>query len=329
MGNKIRFETVALPQNVKLVGEKEEKSIYISIKAYNKVHDFTKNKFDNESGGLLIGEYVEAFSAISIVIHDFIEAKYTEATKTTLTFTHKTWEYLHSEIDKNYENAKIVGWIHTHPGFGIFLSDYDKFIQNNFFNDENQVAYVVDPIQKLEGFFTIINGNLQKCKGFYIFDEVGNDIVINQNKKIVDNNKVANTKNESENIKTKSSSISQIIPYLLCVILLLVNILTFLAFSSQQKMLNAKINQLETNLRDFAQMSTNRINELGYLYQNFNNANEQEASKSQNKHNLNSDMKEVQNDKVNENSHSTEKNNKEPSANKKKSKNISTKSNID
>jgi proteasome lid subunit RPN8/RPN11 len=45
---------------------------------------------------------------------------------------------------------KIIGWIHTHPDYGIFLSENDMFIQNNYFKDINQVAYVIDPIQKEE-----------------------------------------------------------------------------------------------------------------------------------------------------------------------------------
>ena len=60
-------------------------------------------------------------------------------------------------IEKKYENAQIVGWIHTHPDFGIFLSEYDTFIQENFFKEDYQIAYVVDPIQNIEGFYFWIN----------------------------------------------------------------------------------------------------------------------------------------------------------------------------
>ena len=60
-----------------------------------------------------------------------------------------------------------MGWIHTHPNFGIFLSEYDRFVHENFFSEEYQVAYVVDPIQSIEGFYFWINSKLEKCKGFY------------------------------------------------------------------------------------------------------------------------------------------------------------------
>lgn len=169
-----------LPQNILPMGERveEDKNIYISQKTYKKIHKFTQNKTKNESGGVLIGSVVSELGKQNIMIDGFVEAKYCEATPTTLTFTHQTWDYIHKEIEAKYPGGKIVGWIHTHPDFGIFLSDYDKFIHQNFFSDENQVAYVVDPIQNIEGFYFWINEKLEKCKGFYIYEETGMTIDI-------------------------------------------------------------------------------------------------------------------------------------------------------
>ena len=174
-----------LPQNILSIGSyvEENKNIYISQPVYKKIHKFTKDKTVNESGGMLIGYTVEEFGKTNIIIEGFIEAKYCEATPTTLKFTHDTWEYCHKEIEKKYPKRKIVGWIHTHPDFGIFLSEYDKFIQENFFNQEYQVAYVIDPIQHIEGFYFWINEKIEKCKGFFIYDNTGIDINVNDSDK--------------------------------------------------------------------------------------------------------------------------------------------------
>ena len=167
-----------LPQNVIKVGEQvlHDKNIYILQSVYKEIHVFTKDKLTIESGGMLMGYIVQANGKSNIIIDGFIEGKYSEGTPTTLKFTHETWDYVHKEADSNFPNDKIIGWIHTHPNFGIFLSNYDKFIHQNFFNDENQIAYVVDPIQHIEGFFFWINGQIEKCPGFYIYDEVGVEI---------------------------------------------------------------------------------------------------------------------------------------------------------
>lgn len=173
-----------LPQNILPIGERveENKNIYISQSVYKGIHKFTQNKTTNESGGMLVGSVIEEFGKTNIVISGFVEAKYSEGTPTTLKFTHETWDYVHKEIEKKHNGKKIVGWIHTHPDFGIFLSEYDKFIQENFFKEDYQVAFVVDPIQNIEGFYFWINGKLEKCKGFYIYDKTGAKITIDVEK---------------------------------------------------------------------------------------------------------------------------------------------------
>lgn len=183
---------LTLPQNIVPLGEQnnEDKKIYISQKTYREIHRFTKDKTKVESGGVILGNVIEEFGKTHIVIRAFIEAKHCEGTPTTLKFTHESWEYIHQEAEKKYPKYKILGWIHTHPDFGIFLSEYDKFIHENFFNEENQVAYVVDPIQNIEGFYFWINGNLERCKGFFVFDKTGVKINVDQDEEEVSGNNV-------------------------------------------------------------------------------------------------------------------------------------------
>lgn len=165
----------ALPQNILPVGERVQgsKNIYIAQKVYRQIHKFTEGKTENESGGILVGEFVEEFGKQNILIEGFIEAKHCEATPQTLTFTHQTWEAVDKEMEKKHQGKSIVGWIHTHPDFGIFLSNYDTFIQENFFKEENQIAYVIDPIRGEYGFYFWEEGKIERCPGFYLYDKTG------------------------------------------------------------------------------------------------------------------------------------------------------------
>lgn len=233
--NKVQApKAVALPQNLVFLGEhvEEDKNIYILQSVYKKIHKFTKNKTVNESGGVLIGHTVEELGKTNIFIDGFIEGKYSEATATTLTFTHETWEHIHKEM-KKYPKDKIVGWIHTHPNFGIFLSEYDKFIHENFFSEDYQVAYVVDPIQKIEGFYFWINGKVERCKGFYVYDKAGAKIDIE--------------KEEQKESSTSVFSIKDILFYFLLVItifLIFVNI----SQNKEIKILKQEITNIENYL---------------------------------------------------------------------------------
>ena len=218
----------ALPQNILPIGERveEDKNIYISQPVYKEIHKFTQNKTTNESGGMLIGNVIEEFGKTNIIVNGFIEAKHCEATPTTLKFTHETWEYVHKEMDKKFPGQKIVGWIHTHPNFGIFLSEYDKFIQENFFKEDYQIAYVVDPIQDIEGFYFWINGKIERCKGFYKFDKMGAKIESDIESK--DNDEEPN--NSFLNLKN-------------VIIAILVVCVVFLAFSNMSQ--NKEIKELQ------------------------------------------------------------------------------------
>lgn len=237
-----------LPQNILPIGDRveENKNIYILQSVYKEIHKFTQNKTTNESGGMLVGTVLEEFGKTNIIISGFVEAKYCEATPTTLKFTHETWEYVHKEIEKKHPGKKIVGWIHTHPDFGIFLSEYDKFIHQNFFNEDYQVAYVVDPIQKIEGFYFWINEKIEKCKGFYIYDKTGAKITVGADKE--------------EAAVAKESGIFSIRSVLIAVLAVAVILLTFFNISTNQKL--SKLEEQQKTLAESANQSLSYMQQL-------------------------------------------------------------------
>lgn len=79
-----------------------------------------------------------------------------------VTFTQETWEHIYNIKDKEFPEERIVGWYHSHPGFGVFLSDHDLFIQQNFFSSPQQVAWVYDPHSDEEGCFGWLNKTIEK-----------------------------------------------------------------------------------------------------------------------------------------------------------------------
>lgn len=174
-----------LPLNFLTIGEIENNDVRVYLKqdVYRALEKYALEDVEHERGTILLGDYCENLGKIHVVISNYVEAKYTDASASTLTFTHETWEYVHQEQDSKYPDKKIIGWQHTHPSYGIFLSNYDLFIQENFFDLPFQVAYVIDPVQGLRGFFQWKEGKTEKLKGFYVYDEVGKPIKLEQPKK--------------------------------------------------------------------------------------------------------------------------------------------------
>jgi len=65
---------------------------------------------------------------------------------------------------KNDEDLRIVGWWHSHPDFGCFLSSTDLHTQEFFFPESFQVALVVDPVRNETKFFTLDNNSKKRYK---------------------------------------------------------------------------------------------------------------------------------------------------------------------
>jgi proteasome lid subunit RPN8/RPN11 len=82
-----------------------------------------------------------------------------------VTFTQDTWEHIYKIKDQQYPDDKIVGWYHSHPGFGVFLSEHDLFIHENFFSSPQQIAWVYDPHTDEEGCFGWAGGKTEKLSG--------------------------------------------------------------------------------------------------------------------------------------------------------------------
>jgi len=230
---------VALPMNFVSVGTVEHDSVQVYIKqdVYKRIEKFAKEEMSKEVGSILIGDYVDEKDRKTVIISNYIEAKYTDASASTLTFTHETWDYVYKEKDKKYPDKKIVGWQHTHPGYGIFLSNYDIFIQENFFNLPWQIAYVVDPIADTRGFFEWKNDKIAKMSGFYVYDEIGREIKVSEKAKPV----------------KKHFSISTII----LSFLLLVSILLSVSFGIEKNNIMDRLNEALATISHQSSIQTN------------------------------------------------------------------------
>jgi len=126
-----------------------------------------------ELGGVLLGkECVDPSTGEHFAwITQALEAKHYANTQASFTYTHDSWEEITRERDRLHPDLDVVGWYHTHPSFGIFLSHHDLFIHQNFFAQPLQVAYVVDPIQSTRGFFRWSDGKMVQVGGFHLCAE--------------------------------------------------------------------------------------------------------------------------------------------------------------
>lgn len=124
-----------------------------------RIYDHVYSSPGGEVGGVLVGEIPNTGP---VRITAAIPALRAEGERASVTFTHDAWSDVHAIMERKHKGKRIVGWYHSHPGFGIFLSEHDLFIQRNFFSDPAQVAYVVDPHASTEGLFAWVDGDIEQ-----------------------------------------------------------------------------------------------------------------------------------------------------------------------
>jgi hypothetical protein len=95
-----------------------------------------------------------------VFIEASIRGNFSTGKAAQVTFTGQTWTHIQDVMDKSYPDMRILGWYHTHPGHGIFLSDMDLFIHKHFFNLPWHLAFVFDPQNQEEGLFAWRNANM-------------------------------------------------------------------------------------------------------------------------------------------------------------------------
>jgi proteasome lid subunit RPN8/RPN11 len=144
--------------------------IFLDRRAADAIERHALSDTSVELGGILLGkECLDQQTGQPFVwVSHSLEAKHYANTQASFTYTHDSWEEITRHRDQNFPDLDIVGWYHTHPSFGIFLSHHDLFIHQNFFAQPLQVAYVVDPINQTRGFFQWRDGRMAQVGGYFL-----------------------------------------------------------------------------------------------------------------------------------------------------------------
>ena len=128
-----------------------------------RIREHTKSDQTMELGGILLGQVYEDRGHFFVMVEDALEAQHTIASTGSLTFTDRTWlDILYQRRSRT--ELQVIGWYHSHPGFGIFLSESDLFIQHHFFGNQPwYLAMVVDPFSDEWGVFSWEDGETRRC----------------------------------------------------------------------------------------------------------------------------------------------------------------------
>jgi proteasome lid subunit RPN8/RPN11 len=161
-----------LPEEEFPGGRNEAFRVYFAPEVHAALWKHAGEDTSVEICGVLVGTWHRDEVGPFVKVAESIRGEGAETRFAEVTFTHQTWAKINAEMDTTFAHLKIVGWYHTHPDFGIFLSDRDRFIQEHFFSGPGQVAHVIDPIRRIEGVFVWRGGKPTLAEHFWVGDRI-------------------------------------------------------------------------------------------------------------------------------------------------------------
>jgi len=140
-------------------------TIHISSLALLKMLKHGKAGVPVEVMGLMLGEFVDEFTVNVVDVFAMPQ----NGTGISVEAVDEVYQSNMLQLLKQTgRKENVVGWYHSHPGFGCWLSGIDIETQKNFeMVDPKSIAVVVDPIQSVKGkiiidAFRTIQPNLMK-----------------------------------------------------------------------------------------------------------------------------------------------------------------------
>ncbi|KLO15864.1 Mov34-domain-containing protein [Schizopora paradoxa] len=99
--------------------------------------------------GLMLGQFIDDYT---VQVTDVFAMPQSGSTVSVESVDHVFQKVMLDMLKQTGRPEEVVGWYHSHPGFGCWLSSVDVNTQKSFESlDPRAVAVVIDPIQSVKG----------------------------------------------------------------------------------------------------------------------------------------------------------------------------------
>ena len=140
---------------------RDELPLYVQRTAEEKMrnHSLAGMRASHEVMGLLLGGRFTWQGREYALVRDVATTEL-EASEYHVRFHEDGMEGLFESLDDLDFVYSIVGWYHSHPGIGCFMSDTDVRTQEGSFNSPHHSALVLDPVRREMEAYHMVEGNV-------------------------------------------------------------------------------------------------------------------------------------------------------------------------
>jgi proteasome lid subunit RPN8/RPN11 len=134
-------------------GGNQQPRVIISQRALRHIEGHSVSALEIEVGGALLGHAHREADRLVVEVLAALPAETEDHGPVHFTFTADTWAQLHRDRAERFPDLEVVGWFHTHPDLGVFLSSDDVVVHSAAFVLPWHIALVVDPVRGEGAFF--------------------------------------------------------------------------------------------------------------------------------------------------------------------------------
>jgi proteasome lid subunit RPN8/RPN11 len=136
--------------------------LIVTSEVLAKTHAHVSTDLVNELGGFLLGNrYLCPNTKVRFVqIDNYMPAKHASSGPISIEFMNETFQDFIDQKESKFRWKEALGWYHSHPDKGAFLSTKDDEVHRVRFPSQWTVALVIDPNKKEGGFFCWRDGKL-------------------------------------------------------------------------------------------------------------------------------------------------------------------------
>jgi 26S proteasome regulatory subunit N11 len=154
------------------MGEDMPLPVYVSKHAEAKMRNHALSARDSKTEvmGLLLGEVRRWRDVDYILVRDAATTDL-DATSVSVKFDSAGFEKLFENLDMAGFDYVVVGWYHSHPGYGCFLSETDVKTHSGIFVGRHNAAFVIDPEHFEIAGFRLRDGKAEKIDFAVYWDQ--------------------------------------------------------------------------------------------------------------------------------------------------------------
>jgi proteasome lid subunit RPN8/RPN11 len=158
---------LAEPVREVLTHERRLPGVFIRRDCMEKMQSHAREDLVREQAGILCGHAYSDESGEYYVDINSIVAAPAFSDSAHFKFRKDSWQGIWKRLDGG---VNVLGWYHTHPGMGVFLSPTDLRTQQLYFGSPWQVAIVLDPVGRQMALFSGSRGIPLSERRCFVYD---------------------------------------------------------------------------------------------------------------------------------------------------------------